>query len=186
MSTLKVDTILKRTGTGTITVGQSGDTISIPTGATLTVAGSTITAGGTNTPAFFANTNSDQTSLGAGTTTKIQYGTELFDTDGKYDTSNYRFTPGTIGKYYIGASGGGAVNDGDRVALIIYKNGSAYLREQVGNSNPNGDFFSVHGIAEVTADTDYFEAYWFNGSSQAKNFSGGTKTARFWGYKLLT
>ena len=41
MSTLKVDTILKRTGTGTITVGQSGDTISIPSGATLSVAGST-------------------------------------------------------------------------------------------------------------------------------------------------
>jgi len=41
MSTLKVDTILKRTGTGTITVGQSGDTITIPSGATLSVAGST-------------------------------------------------------------------------------------------------------------------------------------------------
>ena len=32
MSTLKVDTILKRTGTGTITVGQSGDTINLPAG----------------------------------------------------------------------------------------------------------------------------------------------------------
>jgi len=40
MSTLKVDTILKRTGTGTITVGQSGDTITIPSGATLNAAGS--------------------------------------------------------------------------------------------------------------------------------------------------
>ena len=39
MSTLKVDTILKRTGTGTITVGQSGDTISIPSGASLSAAG---------------------------------------------------------------------------------------------------------------------------------------------------
>jgi len=39
MSTLKVDTILKRTGTGTITVGQSGDTISIPSGATLSASG---------------------------------------------------------------------------------------------------------------------------------------------------
>ena len=45
MSTLKVDTILKRTGTGTITVGQSGDTISIPSGATLSVAGSNYAAG---------------------------------------------------------------------------------------------------------------------------------------------
>ena len=42
MSTLKVDTILKRTGTGTITVGQSGDTISIPSGATLSNQGTTV------------------------------------------------------------------------------------------------------------------------------------------------
>ena len=45
MSTLKVDTILKRSGTGTITLGQSGDTISIPSGATITNSG---TNGGAN------------------------------------------------------------------------------------------------------------------------------------------
>ena len=39
MSTLKVDEILKRTGTGTITIGQSGDTINIPSGASLSAAG---------------------------------------------------------------------------------------------------------------------------------------------------
>ena len=33
MSTLKVDTILKRSGTGTITLGQSGDTITLGSGA---------------------------------------------------------------------------------------------------------------------------------------------------------
>jgi len=41
MSTLKVDEILKRTGTGTITIGQSGDTVTVPSGATLNAAGST-------------------------------------------------------------------------------------------------------------------------------------------------
>ena len=50
MSTLKVDTILKRTGTGTITVGQSGDTITIPSGATLNAAGSTSGIGKIITP----------------------------------------------------------------------------------------------------------------------------------------
>ena len=45
MSTLKVDTILKRTGTGTITLGQSGDTISIPSGATLNSAGTNTLTG---------------------------------------------------------------------------------------------------------------------------------------------
>ena len=39
MSKLKVDTILKKAGTGTITIGQSGDTISIPSGATLANSG---------------------------------------------------------------------------------------------------------------------------------------------------
>ena len=33
MSTLKVDTILKRSGTGTITIGQSGDTVTLGSGA---------------------------------------------------------------------------------------------------------------------------------------------------------
>ena len=46
MSTLKVDTILKRTGTGTISIGQSGDTISIPSGAIFNA--SAIQEGGTN------------------------------------------------------------------------------------------------------------------------------------------
>jgi hypothetical protein len=46
MSTLKVDTILKRTGTGTISIGQSGDTISVPTGAIFNA--SAIQEGGTN------------------------------------------------------------------------------------------------------------------------------------------
>jgi hypothetical protein len=39
VSTLKVDTILKRSGTGTITLGQSGDTLSIPSGATIANSG---------------------------------------------------------------------------------------------------------------------------------------------------
>ena len=52
MSTLKVDTILKRTGTGTIVLGQSGDTISIPSGATLNSAGTNTLEGISNTPAF--------------------------------------------------------------------------------------------------------------------------------------
>ena len=96
MSTLKVDTILKRTGTGTITVGQSGDTISVPTGATLSVAGSTVTAADMG-PSFFAYLSSDQ-SLSADTETKVICDTEIYDSDSKYDASSGRFTPGVVGK----------------------------------------------------------------------------------------
>ena len=92
MSTLKVDTILKRTGTGTITVGQSGDTISIPSGATLNSAGTNTLEGIANTPSFYAALTSNQT-ISDNTITKIQFNTEVWDTDSAYDNStNYRFT----------------------------------------------------------------------------------------------
>ena len=42
MSTLKVGTILKRTGTGTIAIGQSGDTVDITSGSTLDLTGTTV------------------------------------------------------------------------------------------------------------------------------------------------
>ena len=76
MSTLKVDTILKRTGTGTITLGQSGDTISVPTGASLSLQGgsngqalttngsgtlSFATVGEDNSPYFLVNGSGTQT-----------------------------------------------------------------------------------------------------------------------------
>ena len=71
MSTLKVDTILKRTGTGTITVGQSGDTITIPSGATLNAAGSTSGLGKISQVLQTLNTssgNQNTTSTSAGAT----------------------------------------------------------------------------------------------------------------------
>jgi len=96
MSTLKVDTILKRTGTGTITLGQSGDTIALGSGASQTG------FGGTNLPAFSAylSNNSDQ-SISDSTETKIQFDAERFDTAGAFDTSNYKYVVPSAGKYLI-------------------------------------------------------------------------------------
>ena len=74
MSTLKVDTILKRTGTGTITLGQSGDTISIPSGATITNSGTNGGGFGSNTPYFHVNRNgSNQTGIADNTPTVVQW-----------------------------------------------------------------------------------------------------------------
>ena len=41
-------------------------------------------------------------SLSHNTTSKVQFNSEVFDTDGAYDTSNYRFTvpSGEAGKYH--------------------------------------------------------------------------------------
>ena len=148
--------------------------------------GTWVAAGGDNTPAFSATTSADQTGLAAGSNTKIEYGDEVFDTDGVYDnTTNYRWTPGVIGKYAVGASGFGSNNDGERSGARIYKNGSSIIYLQVGNMNANGSRIQASGVVELNA-TDYIEAYWFNGSTQTKSLSGGATICRFWGYKIIT
>ena len=92
VSQIKVNEIIKQSGS-TITIGESGDTISIPSGATLNSAGTNTLTGISNTPAFAAYlANDSDQSISDSTTTKIQFEAERFDTAGAYDTSNYRFT----------------------------------------------------------------------------------------------
>jgi len=90
MATLFVDKVDPQSGT-TLQIGSSGDTIDIPSGATLDATGATITGALTSTPSFFAYLASDQAASDA-SWTKITVNTELYDTGGCYDnTSNYRF-----------------------------------------------------------------------------------------------
>jgi hypothetical protein len=111
-SILKVDTIQDQSGNNiinenadTITIGASGDTVTIPSGATIDLSSATQTGvGGTNTPAFKVYLGSNQTVIDS-TDTKINLNTEVYDTDSAFDSStNYRFTvpAGKGGKYYFG------------------------------------------------------------------------------------
>ena len=102
MSLLNVNKVDPATGTA-LEIGTSGDTITVPSGATFNVAG-TLQSGGAalgNTPAFFATLSAD-TTISDDTVTKVAANTEVFDTDSCYDnSSNYRFTPDVAGKYYV-------------------------------------------------------------------------------------
>ena len=195
MSTLKVDTILKRTGTGTITLGQSGDTIAMPS-VTLTTAlpvaqggtgGTSFSAAGlANTPAFMANLGSGQ-SIANDTTTKVNMDTEIYDTDSKYDTSNYRFTPGVAGKYLVFAqimyTAYGA--DGTAAGLLVKKNGStvqeSYERSAYGS---NFDFYIHIATSVILDDDDYIEIFTRQGSGGAKTAYQGSLYS-FWGASKL-
>jgi hypothetical protein len=138
MSELKVNKISPRSGTD-ITLGDSGDTITIPSGATITNSGTATGFGGTNTPAFQARNGSNQDIGYTGVYTKITANTEVFDTDSKYDNStNYRFTPTVAGKYYCYANiqfeSTSASNSGDNLittTAAIYKNGTAAAYSQL-------------------------------------------------------
>ena len=184
MSTLKVDTILKRTGTGTITLGQSGDTLAIPSGATIANSG-TATGFGANTPSFRAHNSSTQT-FSSGYV-KVQYDTEDWDTDSAYDhSSNYRFTvpSGQAGKYHVTVTTrqDGTSAQALNYSIIIYKNGSGY---RYINTNPsyggNVERFAANYSETIElAVSDYLEIY-INGGG----FVLGAGSGLFMAHKLI-
>ena len=88
-SILKVDTLQDSGGNTLLTSNGSG---------TLT----TNNIGGQNTPAFHAYLSAVGTTLTSNSFTKVAFNSELYDTDNFYDNStNYRFTPTTAGKYMV-------------------------------------------------------------------------------------
>ena len=150
-----------------------------------------------NTPAFRANLSSDQ-SISADTATKVAFATEALDTDGKYDTSNYRFTPTIAGKYLIYVrigyqehnTGAGSLTDQAGFYSRIYVNGSS-----VANVGNHSSVSSLQGIisavatAIVTLDNnDYVEAYTLqqgNTNNQAANLKSNASYNEFGGYRLI-
>ena len=189
--TLKVGTITTSSGSGTITIGQSGETVDMANGTI------TLNSSMKNTPAFEAYLSANQ-SVSDATATKVAFATEAFDSDGKYDTSNYRFTPTIAGKYLIYVrigyqehnTGAGSLTDQAGFYSRIYVNGSSVA--DVGN---HSSVSSLQGIisavatAIVTLDNnDYVEAYTLqqgNTNNQAANLQSNASYNEFGGYRLI-
>ena len=87
MSEIQANKLSPASGTA-LQVGDSGDTITIPSGATITNNGTQTGFGGTMTPQFHAYLSSSQT-LSNSVLTKISIDTEVFDSDNDF-TSNKR------------------------------------------------------------------------------------------------
>jgi len=168
-SILKVDTIQDQSGNNiinenadTITIGASGDTITVPTGASLTVPNGGLT--GQNYPAFQAYLSADQT-LSDSTTTKVQYNTEVLDTNGYYDNStNYRFTPLIAGKYFVYVINSCISASSTQLVTVynyIYKNVSVVAYSSHGNAGSYGrraaPFVSL--IIDMNGSSDYLEGF---------------------------
>ena len=100
--TLKVGTITTSSGSGTITLGQSGETITVPSGATITNSGTATGFGGDNTPYFYAYRSSN-VNISSDTWTVVAFNAETLDSGSGFDTSTGIFTvpSGQGGKYYL-------------------------------------------------------------------------------------
>jgi hypothetical protein len=160
--TLKVGTITTSSGSGTITLGQSGETITVPSGATFSATAGTMS--GQNYPAFEAYLSANQ-NLTDSTTTKVQYDTEFFDTNGYYDNvTNYRFTPLVAGKYFVYVQNSNFAPTASTLVTVynyIYKNGSPYKSSSHGMGNNYGRRASpiISAIINMNGTTDYIEGF---------------------------
>ena len=192
MGTIKTTNIETITGSGTLTLGQSGETISIPSGVTITNNGTQTGFGGVMTPAFFANPSSQQVITNQ-TDTKIIFNSEIIDTDNCYDnTTNYRFTPTTAGNYYIfitcSMETTGAVGTANYAFIKLKKNGTVIYQSYVDNSNNNIYAFQgvINAIVNMNGSTDYLEAYIDSNSTSGNMKVHAGTYSMFGGYKIIT
>jgi len=194
MSTLEVNKLAPLADNGTVTLGDSGDTITIPSGVTITNNGTQTGFGGSNAPAFTAYLGSAQTGISDSTEVKVNINTEVFDTDNAYDNStNYRFTPQVAGKYFVYASVHNKTdtNSSQATSLInIYKNGSVYKKTFINFATNYARLanIDISAVIDMNGSSDYIEIYGRIDTvvSSNRSFGSGEKRTYFGAYKILT
>ena len=260
MSTLNVDKVDPNTGTA-LEIGSSGDTITVPSGATLDISASTLTPpatmpassaanltnipganitgtiaavsganltslnatnlgsgtvptarlgtgtassstvlygdqtykaepGGVNTPLIYIKVGSNQ-SVSDNTITKVEFDTEIFDTEGSFDSStNYRWTPQTAGKYYICAGVGMTafgVDQLNETSIYIYKNGSKDMQSRITTATHYLYWLTpvVSSIVDMNGSSDYVEIMGLSDFISATVSFQASSHSFLCGYKLI-
>ena len=199
MSKVQVDTIDTRSGTATMQIGStntttinlgvSGDTVNIPSGVTIANAGTATGFGMSDLAPYFSARQTNNQSISNGTMTKVEFPTEIADSGSVFDNStNYRFTPGVVGKYMIGANVTVQdVGDGKKVQLAIYENGSNMNSGQAAFMNTSGvnDNLTVGGtwVLNVSSASDYYEIYIYHNKGTSQQLRGDFFN-NFYGYKI--
>ena len=180
MSEVKVNKISPRTNCGTVTLGDSGDTITIPSGVTITNNGTQTGFGRTGTvdwnttkkTANFDATNGDgffvDTGSGAITATlpasPSAGNIEAFaDYDGNFGTAN--LTIGRNGSNINGDASDLVMNKSDSVLQLIYVDATEGWRTVL-TGNPadfSTNFITATGGTETTAPCGNFKIHTFTG-----------------------
>ena len=185
MGTIKTTNIEPIADNGTVTLGSSGDTFTL---------GSGVVQSNLNYPAFLVKLSSDQ-NIATGTSTKIQYTTEVFDTDNTFDNStNYRFTvpSGQAGKYFfyyqVRANSWSAI----RFVSWIQVNGSvdtATAEDRTTYGGGGADFPSIQSSVVLDLDVgDYIEHYVYHNQGGTQPIQGASTEHQnftyFGGYRI--
>jgi len=187
MGTVFVDNLEPQSGTS-LTLGASGDTVSLGSGGTVT-----------NVPAFQAFLSSTQ-AISASSYVQIQFNSKDFDTDTCYNNTGssttlngltapaYSFVPNVAGKYLIGAAlNSNTSTDFDAFIVAIYKNGSQINR--VLNSSKHFDTVMTNFIVTANGTGDYFQIYGYTEQSGGTTLQGTDSSTQrlmwFCGQRLI-
>ena len=178
MSKLFVDEIVHQSsqGSGTITLGASGENVNLGSGVSGTL---------TNGPAFKVH-NVVAQSIAADTNVKVEWDTTVYDTGSCWDGTNYRFTPNVAGYYHFTANYY-LSNSSEECIMMFYKNGTEVARM---SDFKMTNLWMWNGSCTVymNGTTDYIESYVYVGPT-GENFqhSGSTDAFNwFQGHRLIT
>ena len=142
-----------------------------------------------NTPAFAA-TISSNLSIANNTLTTVVFDSEIFDSDGKYNTSTGKFTPTVAGKYFFQTNLiMGGMGDTDYFDWILKKNGpdasAAFAYSQLfcstGTNNELGG--TISGIVDLDTN-DYVNVDVYQNTGSAQNLK--LPSIIFSGFRILT
>ena len=170
-------------GTGIFTIASPNSntdrTLVLPdeAGTVLTSASDISEQATTQVPIFSAYSNTSQT-LAAFVYTKIQMNIENTDSNGWYDTSNYRFTPQIGGWYFIA----GVVRTGtrNRNLTTIYKNGSAWTYgNDVNDAGGGNNSSNISTLVYLNGSTDYVELYLYTSNTSPIDAGNATQWSGF-------
>ena len=144
--------------------------------------------GEANSPYFRAYMGGTNT-LNNNTTTKVPYDTTSWNVGGTYATGTFRWTPGVQGRYFIHAQVTINWSDGagDRIDLLIRKNGTNINYRRIGSGGNFGVESSTVISATVDLDSDdYVEVFCEQDSGSNRTYSG-TGQYNFWeGFLIAT
>ena len=181
MSKLETNTIDTVSGTTNLTIGSTNS-------STVTFENGAVT--GHMYPAFEAYLSSAQ-NISDATNAKVQFDTEVLDTDNCYDNStNYRFTPTVAGKYFIYTNIRCSSSSSSQLRNLfnhIYKNGSSYKATKF---DPKDDQFNQinipnSAIIDMNGSSDYIEIFgYIDVTSSTPSFDAGTKATFFGAYRI--
>ncbi len=173
MSEIKVNKISPRTACGTVTLGDSGDTFTIPSGATITNAGTASGFGATGETSwdttvktsgftatagigYFCNTTS------GGFTVTLPAGTAgnsvaVVDYANTFDTAGLTVAPNGSEKINGGAAGGpiSLTTEGQSLTLVYIDGTQGWRSIQDSTTSPEGSNFITATGGTITTSGDY-------------------------------